>query len=127
MVAQSSKSVLMLLMFVCLAICSPTGLARLAPESAYIPSPNPLLQQKDVLQCWSSLIHVEGCVVEILTAFATGRFGVIGHECCKAITAITDNCWPKLIIPFNPLFPPLLKSHCASNSGVALAPKQKRI
>lgn len=124
MAAQSSKSVPMLMMFVCIAICISTGLAQLAPEPAYIPSPNPLLQQKDIFQCWSSIISIKGCVVEILTAFATGRFGGIGPECCKAIAAVTDNCWPKIIgFPIDPLFPSLLKSHCARNSGVAPAPK----
>uniref|UniRef100_A0A2N9IAT3 Prolamin-like domain-containing protein n=1 Tax=Fagus sylvatica TaxID=28930 RepID=A0A2N9IAT3_FAGSY len=41
-----------------------------------------------------------------------GKFGVSGLACCKAITDVSDKCWPKMF-PLNPMFPPLLKSNCA--------------
>ncbi|XP_038699735.1 uncharacterized protein LOC119997036 [Tripterygium wilfordii] len=64
-------------------------------------------------QCWASLAGIQGCVVEIITSYTTGRIGVISPACCIAITNIQSDCWPKLF-PLNPLFPAGLKTFCAA-------------
>uniref|UniRef100_A0A2N9G4A7 Prolamin-like domain-containing protein n=1 Tax=Fagus sylvatica TaxID=28930 RepID=A0A2N9G4A7_FAGSY len=73
---------------------------------------------QDILQCWSSLTSIEGCINEIYGSLSKGKFGVSGPACCKAITDVTDKCWPKMF-PLNPMFPPLLKSNCAPIVGAA--------
>ncbi|KAI9192344.1 hypothetical protein LWI28_021457 [Acer negundo] len=67
----------------------------------------------EIIECWSSLADIEGCVSEIYQSILdTGLIGKIGPACCKAVTEINDKCWPK-IFPFNPFLPPLLKSTCS--------------
>uniref|UniRef100_A0A2N9HT14 Prolamin-like domain-containing protein n=1 Tax=Fagus sylvatica TaxID=28930 RepID=A0A2N9HT14_FAGSY len=73
---------------------------------------------QDILQCWSSLTSIEGCINEIYGSLSKGKFGVSGPACCKAITDVSDKCWPKMF-PLNPMFPPLLKSNCAPIAGAA--------
>ncbi|KAL5786334.1 hypothetical protein ACOSQ2_008726 [Xanthoceras sorbifolium] len=59
---------------------------------------------------------------EINKSVSSGEISGIGPACCKAVTEIKDKCWPK-IFPFNPFFPPLLKSTCAKLIGApATAP-----
>uniref|UniRef100_A0A0D3DJV3 Prolamin-like domain-containing protein n=1 Tax=Brassica oleracea var. oleracea TaxID=109376 RepID=A0A0D3DJV3_BRAOL len=75
-----------------------------------IPFPFPLLFQPspgiprlpDVAKCWSSVMDIPGCIIEIYTSILTGQFGHIGPSCCKAFLEAEANCLPKL--PFNPLF-----------------------
>ncbi|PIA33095.1 hypothetical protein AQUCO_04200095v1 [Aquilegia coerulea] len=68
---------------------------------------------QEVQQCWSSFRNVNGCVLEVYGSFINGKVGALGPACCKAITEIDTNCWPKMF-PFNPYFPPLLKAYCAN-------------
>ncbi|KAK0572861.1 hypothetical protein LWI29_038240 [Acer saccharum] len=76
----------------------------------------------EIIECWSSLADIEGCVSEIYQSILdTGLIGKIGPACCKAVTEINDKCWPK-IFPFNPFFPPLLKSTCSTVSNAAPPP-----
>ncbi|KAK2661350.1 hypothetical protein Ddye_007883 [Dipteronia dyeriana] len=71
----------------------------------------------EIIECWSSLADIEGCVLEIYQSILnTGLIGKIGPTCCKAVTEINDKCWPK-IFPFNLFFPPLLKSTCSTDSS----------
>ncbi|KAH7574341.1 hypothetical protein ACOSP7_008444 [Xanthoceras sorbifolium] len=73
----------------------------------------------EITECWSSLADIEGCVSEIYKSLLeSGYIGGIGPACCKAITEIDDKCWPK-IFPFNPFFPPLLKSTCSTVAKAA--------
>ncbi|KAK7836948.1 hypothetical protein CFP56_021866 [Quercus suber] len=72
--------------------------------------------EQDIAKCWSSLKSIDGCIVEIHGSLSKGEFGVSGPACCKAITNVSDKCWPKMF-PFNPLFPPLLKNSCARMQG----------
>ncbi|CAF2222645.1 unnamed protein product [Brassica napus] len=63
----------------------------------------------DVAKCWSSVMDIPGCIIEIYTSILTGKFGHVGPSCCKAFLEAEANCLPKL--PFNPLFP--LKEQCS--------------
>ncbi|KAF6160077.1 hypothetical protein GIB67_025740 [Kingdonia uniflora] len=71
---------------------------------------------KEIKRCWSSLQSVEGCVEEIFLSFIHGKVGTIRPVCCKAITQVSEKCWPK-IFPFNPFFPHLLTNFCVINIG----------
>ncbi|KAI4335641.1 hypothetical protein L6164_014273 [Bauhinia variegata] len=71
---------------------------------------------QQVHQCWSSLAIIGGCVMEIYGALLRGQFKAISPACCRAITQITGSCWSRLF-PFNPYFPPLLKSSCRGTRG----------
>ncbi|EOY31235.1 Uncharacterized protein TCM_038196 [Theobroma cacao] len=82
----------------------------------------PVQPGNEVAECWSSLTNSNGCLLQIFKSLPSGQIGAIGPACCKAITEIKDNCWPKLF-PFNPFFPPLLKNFCAQIGGLAPAPK----
>lgn len=71
----------------------------------------PTADLAEVTECWSSITNTEGCALEIYKSLVTGQFNGLGHACCKAITEITDKCWPKMF-PFNPFFPQLLQNTC---------------
>ena len=87
-------------------------------EKMLLPFPGLSVEQleQDIAKCWSSLKSIDGCIVEIHGSLSKGKFGVSGPACCKAITNVSDKCWPKMF-PFNPLFPPLLKNSCARMQG----------
>ncbi|KAL4652790.1 hypothetical protein ACB092_01G257000, partial [Castanea dentata] len=86
-----------------------SGIGGVAPAPS-LPGVGQL--EKDIAKCWSSLKSIDGCILEIHGSLSKGKFGVSGPACCKAITNVSDTCWPKMF-PFNPLFPPLLKNSCA--------------
>ena len=94
--------------------------SKLSMPGLLLPFPglSPGQSGQDILQCWSSLTSIEGCINEIYGSLSKGKFGVSGPACCKAITNVTDKCWPKMF-PLNPMFPPLLKSNCAPIAGAA--------
>ncbi|XP_056857929.1 uncharacterized protein LOC130507233 [Raphanus sativus] len=71
----------------------------------------------DVAKCWSSVMNVPGCIIEIYTSLLTGKFGHIGPACCKAFLEAEANCLPK--VPIYPLF--LSKEQC-SRFGSAAPP-----
>ncbi|XP_038699736.1 uncharacterized protein LOC119997037 [Tripterygium wilfordii] len=110
MAEVSPRTLAMVLTIGCMSIFAPAGLAQLLPFPPLPPLPfgigaNP--------QCWSSITGIQGCVLEIITSFTTGKIGVIGPACCTAITNIQSDCWPKLF-PLNPFFPAGLKTFCAA-------------
>ncbi|XP_010446357.1 PREDICTED: uncharacterized protein LOC104729153 [Camelina sativa] len=72
----------------------------------------------DITKCWSSLSSVEGCVAEIFKSVFTGKFGSVGHMCCKAFSDVDSKCWPHMF-PLNPFFPPLLKDSCSHIEAAA--------
>lgn len=88
-----------------------------------IPFPfQPIPGMPDITKCWSSVVNIPGCIVEISQSILTGQFGTIGHACCKAFLEGEANCMPK--IPFNPFFPPMLKEQCTRVAG-AVSPISK--
>ncbi|CAA7049091.1 unnamed protein product [Microthlaspi erraticum] len=66
----------------------------------------------DLTKCWSSLLNVQGCVMEIFKFAFTGKFENVGAMCCKEFMEVDAKCWPQMF-PFNPFFPPLLKDGCS--------------
>ena len=114
----TSKPFLVLLIVACMAMLVPMGLAQ-APQASLVVPLNghlPEVSEKDIMQCWSSLTNIEGCMLEIYRSLFRGQIGTIGFDCCHAITAINENCWPTMF-PYNPFFPPFLKSYCAGSGG----------
>ncbi|KAG2255354.1 hypothetical protein Bca52824_074648 [Brassica carinata] len=103
----------------CVVVVSANAQLPLFP----IPFPFPLPFQPspgipglpDVAKCWSSVMDIPGCIIEIYTSILTGQFGHIGPSCCKAFLEAEANCLPKL--PFNPLFP--LKEQCSRIANTA--------
>ncbi|XP_017982564.1 PREDICTED: uncharacterized protein LOC18588861 [Theobroma cacao] len=117
MVAVSRKPLPMLLNLACMTVLATTGMAQLLlPPFSFSPTsgvPGLPWQPGEVQKCWSSLTSIEGCIMEVYTSLFRGQVGIIGPACCQAITQIKDNCWPKMF-PFNPFFPPLLKTSCSA-------------
>ncbi|CAH8389394.1 unnamed protein product [Eruca vesicaria subsp. sativa] len=89
------------------------GLAEVhtTPQLRFIPG-SPV----DITKCWSSLISIQGCVIEIYKSVVTGKFENVGPACCKAFTDVDAKCWPKMF-PLNPLSPPLVKNSCSRISA----------
>lgn len=119
MAAKSQNTLPMMLMVVaCMAMLVSTGLAQLAPEPQLITASNlvSIWSPKDVTQCWSSLLKIQGCLAGIFWPIG-GQIGIINGQlgispaCCKAISEISVNCWPKLF-PINLSIPSFLKSTC---------------
>ncbi|KAL5783421.1 hypothetical protein ACOSP7_008450 [Xanthoceras sorbifolium] len=78
-----------------------------------------IVKVTELVECWSTFAGIEGCSLEVYkSVLNSGNIGGIGPACCKAVTEINDKCWPKMF-PFNPFFPPLLKSTCARVTGAA--------
>ncbi|PIA33094.1 hypothetical protein AQUCO_04200094v1 [Aquilegia coerulea] len=71
------------------------------------------LADPNVGKCLASFQTTQGCTQEIISSFFSFQVRLLGPSCCKALTSIDSNCWPKLF-PFNPFFPPLLKNYCTS-------------
>ncbi|KAF5197897.1 egg cell-secreted-like protein [Thalictrum thalictroides] len=106
--AVSIATVFLKVVCVTMLMIIPASRAQLQPPLfGLIP---PFLDQ-DVQQCWSSFRNVNGCLVEVYDSFISGKVVAIGPACCKAITEINADCWPK-IFPFSSDFPPLLKAYC---------------
>ncbi|OMO61679.1 hypothetical protein COLO4_33374 [Corchorus olitorius] len=110
---MSRKSATTICMLLLLAILVQPGLSQFL-----LPPGSPI----DVQKCFSSLMSIQGCMLEIFTSVFGGQFGKIGPQCCKAITDINDGCWPKLFPLLNPLtFLPMLKDNCGARSASASA------
>ncbi|KAG7534173.1 Prolamin-like domain [Arabidopsis thaliana x Arabidopsis arenosa] len=103
------ETLLSTILVVC-TLCATTllrpGLAEIQSTPRFPGSPI------DLTKCWSSLINIQGCHVEIIKSILTGKFENVGPTCCKAFTEVDAKCWPKMF-PLNPLFPPLLKDGCS--------------
>ncbi|KAM7267993.1 hypothetical protein ACFE04_010159 [Oxalis oulophora] len=82
-------------------------------EKMLIPDKS-ILQRMEISRCLSSILKVEGCLVEIEESLFSGKVDIIGPACCKAALEINSKCWPKLF-PLTPYFPILLKSFCAKH------------
>jgi len=69
----------------------------------------------DITKCWSSVMDIPGCIVEVSQSIFTGKFGNLGPSCCKALLDAEVNSMPK--IPFILFFPPMLKEQCSRIVG----------
>lgn len=68
--------------------------------------------EQDIAKFQSSLKSIDGCILEIHGSLSKRKFDLSSPACYKAITDVSDKCWPKMF-PLNPLFSPLLKNSCA--------------
>lgn len=103
------KNVVCLFMLICVVVSANAQLSfPLQPGSGLPGLP-------DILKCWSTIINVPGCIVEIPQSIFTGHFGHIGPACCKAMLEVDANCLSK--IPFNQFIPRLLKEQCLRTVG----------
>ncbi|KAI3846671.1 hypothetical protein MKW92_039926 [Papaver armeniacum] len=84
----------------------------------------------DIEKCWSTLVDIEGCKVEILNFLFTFQLR-LGPACCKAIINLSETCLPAVFssvsgwgigIPFNPAYPNVVKGYCASITGGKQSP-----
>ncbi|KAJ4709099.1 ECA1 gametogenesis related family protein [Melia azedarach] len=108
--AQTLSSFLLMITFI--AVLVQPGLTQFQMPQFPGVSPPGSSGSGAVIQCWSSLVNIEGCAWEIYwSVFITQQFDNIGPSCCKAYLEIDAKCWPKMF-PFNPFFPPLLKDYC---------------
>ncbi|TXG56885.1 hypothetical protein EZV62_018198 [Acer yangbiense] len=101
--------------------CAPKAAGANGTSKISFPGLLPVPKNETIAECWSSLANVKGCASEINKALVSGQISGIGPACCKAVTVITNKCL-QIIFPFNPLFPPLLKSFCAKLITGAPAP-----
>ena len=129
-----------MLIYVCLVVLVPIGLAQLPqtprlpqiPRLSQIPGLSEisgLLPQITRLflnlgagglsgangQCLSSLADIPGCLTQVFGSLVNGQFSIIGSSCCKAISEIEGNCLSNLF-PSNPVFAPLLNNSCGQPS-----------
>lgn len=110
------KNVIFVLVTICVAVSVNAQLPQFP-----IPFPFPFQPSlgipglPDITKCWSSVMNVPGCIIEISQSIFTGHFGNIGPACCKAFLEGETNCMPNL--PFNPFFPPMLKEQCSRIVG----------
>ncbi|KAG7533770.1 Prolamin-like domain [Arabidopsis thaliana x Arabidopsis arenosa] len=131
---MSIKSVVSLLVVVCIAASVNAQLPQLPPLPFPFPFPNPFQPSPgmpalpnpfhpspgmpgmpDMSKCWSTVMDLPGCFQEIQQAVMTGKFGSIGPACCKAFLDAEANCTPNL--PFNPFFPPMVKQKCSKSAS----------
>ena len=135
-----SQGTALLVIYACLAVLVPTGLAQLqqTPGLPKVPglSQVPELSQISGLfpqitrlfpnlgaggvsgangQCLSSLVDIPGCLTQVFGSLVNGQFNIIGSSCCKAISEIEGNCLSNLF-PSNPIFAPLLNNSCGQSS-----------
>ncbi|XP_030949901.1 uncharacterized protein LOC115973804 [Quercus lobata] len=138
--AYKSQRTALIVIYACLAVLVPTGLAQLqqTPGLPQIPglSQTPGLSQISGLlpqitrlfpnlgagglsgangQCLSSLTDVPECLTQVFGSLVNGQFSIIGSSCCKAIAEIEGSCLSKLF-PSNPIFAPLLNNSCGQPS-----------
>ncbi|KAI3889295.1 hypothetical protein MKX03_037889 [Papaver bracteatum] len=80
----------------------------------------------EIEKCWSTLVDIEGCKVEILNFLFTFQLR-LGPACCKAIIDLSETCLPAVFssvsgwgigIPY----PNVIKGYCASITGGKQSP-----
>ena len=132
--AYKSQSFAPILIYACLVVLVPTGLAQLqqTPGSPQIPGLSEISGLLPEItrffpnlgigglsrangQCLSSLVDIPGCLTQVFGSLVNGQFSIIGSSCCKAISEIEGNCLSNLF-PSNPIFAPLLNNSCGQPS-----------
>ncbi|XP_010477704.1 PREDICTED: uncharacterized protein LOC104756755 [Camelina sativa] len=121
---MSIKSVISLLMVVCIIASVNAQLPRLPIPFPFPFQPSPGMPGllPDITKCWSSVRNIPGCIAEISQSILIGQIGNIGPACCKAFLEAEANCIPKF--PFSPFFPHIIKDHCSRIVG-AVPPTTK--
>ncbi|KAK3226684.1 hypothetical protein Dsin_006546 [Dipteronia sinensis] len=57
---------------------------------------NRLKLDDESTNCWDALVQLQTCTGEIILFFLNGET-YLGHGCCRAISTISQQCWPNLI------------------------------
>ncbi|KAH7546296.1 uncharacterized protein LOC107415652 [Ziziphus jujuba] len=70
---------------------------------------------KAVIECWSPLMKIPGCILHVYESIYNLQFRSIGSDCCEAYVSVKGNCLPNMF-PFNPLVPSLLYGYCLVNN-----------
>ncbi|KAK1554957.1 hypothetical protein Q3G72_019637 [Acer saccharum] len=65
--------------------------------------------------CWDALVQLQTCTGEIILFFLNGET-YLGHGCCRAISTISQQCWPNLIgtLGFTTEEGDMLEGYCES-------------
>ncbi|KAF6154499.1 hypothetical protein GIB67_028391 [Kingdonia uniflora] len=73
--------------------------------------------------CWNALIELKSCTNEIVLFFLNGE-GYIGHDCCRSIRIITQQCWPSTFtsIGFTAQEGDILRGYCDASPAVLSPP-----
>nr|XP_023926207.1 uncharacterized protein LOC112037603 [Quercus suber] len=79
--------------------------------------PGILPGNQDIHECWSSLLRVPVCLIDVMNTLFIGRVNFFGPSYRKAITLVSDHCSPKLF-HFNLAFNLTLKNVCLIGFGV---------
>ncbi|XP_026409211.1 uncharacterized protein LOC113304340 isoform X2 [Papaver somniferum] len=108
---------------------APTQLDTVQMPGLFPPLP-PGPYNSEIGKCWSTLVDIQGCNAEILNFLFTFQLR-LGPACCKAIIGLTETCFPAVFssdwgwgrgIPFNPVYPNVVKGYCASITGGKTSP-----
>ncbi|WRX12370.1 Prolamin-like domain - like 2 [Theobroma cacao] len=78
------------------------------PYEPWVP---PLINQN--WKCWQSLNSIGNCIEEIIISVRTGNI-VVGSACCYAFKDISDDCFNRMFVPYNPVLPLAIREHCFS-------------
>ncbi|KAK4714877.1 hypothetical protein R3W88_020784 [Solanum pinnatisectum] len=111
---MATKPLMLFAFFSILCMTNSLVMARFDPIKL-APSPN----DDGVVECWSSLKNINGCVKGVYKVF-TG-VGWLDSSCCEVVNKIDSKCWPK-IFPFNPSFGFILMYYCSIVTAPAPAP-----
>lgn len=105
-----------LLLTICFAVSVNVRLPQFLIPFPFPFQPNPgMLGLPDVTKCWSSVMNVPGCITKISQSIFMGQFKNVSRACWKAFLEAEAKCMPNL--PFNPIFPPMLKEQCSRIAG----------
>ncbi|KAJ4715417.1 egg cell-secreted protein 1.1-like [Melia azedarach] len=77
-----------------------------------------------LVDCWNALLELKSCSNEIVLFFLNGQAD-IGPNCCRAISIITRNCWPSMLISLGLTIEEgnILRGYCDASPGpVAASP-----
>lgn len=97
---MATKSLKLFAFFTILCMANSQVMARLAP------SPN----EDGVVECWSSLKRINGCVKGVYKVFS--GIGWLDGPCCEVVNGIDNKCWPKFF-PLNPGLGYMLLYYCS--------------
>ncbi|KDP24737.1 hypothetical protein JCGZ_25486 [Jatropha curcas] len=111
MTTFSAQVLVIGLIFSCLSVSIPYGLAQ-----------SPLLPVPNISTCFASLASVQGCFTSISQVTTNPNQGnLIGKPCCKLINEANPNCF-SMLFPQSSGFLLTLKGICALVGTLAPAP-----
>ncbi|GAB4832770.1 hypothetical protein Ancab_006786 [Ancistrocladus abbreviatus] len=109
--ARSLSTIIMVMVCCNMALL----MQRTTAEQALTPFTQPIYTQKDLQDCWQSVVTAPVCWVEIWTSFVRLQFR-ISPVCCKTLIDINQNCFSILFPGANPIFMDM-KNRCVAGAG----------